>query len=460
VRRDQPVHIRAGENDDQRTMHERGRPLRAVSPRQIEHDRPSSPRHVEHLQDSIGIQLGDVSGKHRNRSPPRQAADQGIRRQPPAGQPEPGPPRAGRRLDAERDVDAAAGDIHIDQQRATGDRRHHRRERGCPDPAATADYPDHAVHPASKPGPLPNFARANTRCGRRTRPVDGSADTPHRNHGRQHAVRILKNVAPVRTAAFFDLDKTIIAKSSVLAFGRPFYQGGLINRRAVLRSAYAQFVFALAGADHDQIERMRAYLTSMCTGWDVAQVREIVSETLHDIIDPIVYDEAVELIGLHKAAGRDVVIVSTSGEEVVAPIGAMLGADEVVATRMVVADGKYTGEIELYAYGPEKASAVLRLAAERGYDLPGSYAYSDSVTDVPMLEAVGHPNVVNPDRALRKIAIDRDWPMLTFSNAVPLRERLAGMRPEHPVVSATVVGAGVAAAGLVWYASKRRAEKA
>ena len=69
-----------------------------------------------------------------------------------------------------------------------------------------------------------------------------------------------------RTAAFFDLDKTIIAKSSVLAFGRPFYQNGLLNRRAVLRSAYAQFVFALAGADHDQIERMRAYLASMCTG--------------------------------------------------------------------------------------------------------------------------------------------------------------------------------------------------
>jgi HAD superfamily hydrolase (TIGR01490 family) len=264
---------------------------------------------------------------------------------------------------------------------------------------------------------------------------------------------------PARSAAFFDLDKTIIAKSSVLAFGRPFYQGGLINRRAVLRSAYAQFVFALAGADHDQIERMRQYLTSMCTGWDVAQVREIVSETLHDIIDPIVYDEAVELIAMHKAAGRDVVIVSTSGEEVVGPIGAMLGADEVIATRMVVADGKYTGEIELYAYGPEKSVAVLDLAKRRGYDLSKSYAYSDSVTDLPMLEAVGHPFVVNADRALRKIATEHDWPALTFSNAVPLRERLAGMRPEHPVVSATVVGAGVAAAGLVWYASKRRATR-
>ncbi len=263
-----------------------------------------------------------------------------------------------------------------------------------------------------------------------------------------------------RTAAFFDLDKTIIAKSSVLAFGKPFYQGGLINRRAVLRSAYAQFVFALAGADHDQIERMRAYLTSMCTGWDVAQVRDIVSETLHEIIDPIVYDEAVELIAMHKAAGRDVVIVSTSGEEVVAPIGAMLGADEVVATRMVVADGQYTGEIDRYTYGPEKAVAVIQLAEERGYDLAGSYAYSDSVTDVPMLEAVGHPYAVNADRALRKVANDREWPLLTFSNAVPLRARIAGMRPEHPATAATVVGASVAAAGLVWYATRRRAERA
>ena len=266
----------------------------------------------------------------------------------------------------------------------------------------------------------------------------------------------MKRVPAVHTAAFFDLDKTIIAKSSVLAFGRPFYQGGLLNRRAVLRSAYAQFVFALAGADADQIERMRAYLTAMCTGWDVSQVREIVSETLHDIIDPIVYDEAVELIGRHKAEGRDVVIVSSSGEEVVAPIGAMLGADEVIGTQMLVEDGKYTGEIGRYAYGPEKAVAMRELAAERGYDLSASYAYSDSVTDVPMLEAVGHPFAVNADRALRRIAAEREWPTLTFSNAVPLRERISGLRPEHPTVTVTAVGAGLAVGGLVWYATKRR----
>jgi HAD superfamily hydrolase (TIGR01490 family) len=268
-------------------------------------------------------------------------------------------------------------------------------------------------------------------------------------------VRILRQVTARRTAAFFDLDKTIIAKSSVLAFGRPFYQNGLLNRRAVLRSAYAQFVFALAGADADQIERMRAYITGMCTGWDVAQVREIVTETLHEIIDPIVYDEAVELIALHHTAGRDVVIVSTSGEEVVAPIGAMLGADDIVATRMVVEDGHYTGAIERYAYGPEKAVAIRELAAQRGYDLAGCFAYSDSVTDVPMLESVGHPFAVNPDRALRRVAAEREWPVLSFDDAVPLRERLSGLRPDHPVTAATVVGAGVAAAGLVWFTARR-----
>ena len=269
------------------------------------------------------------------------------------------------------------------------------------------------------------------------------------------APRIVSEVG--RPAAFFDLDKTIIAKSSTLAFGRPFYQSGLLNRRAVLRSAYAQFVFALAGADEDQMDRLRDYITAMCTGWDVAQIREIVNETLHDIIDPIVYDEAVERIQQHKSAGQDVVIVSSSGEEVVGPIGAMVGADYVLATRMVVSDdGKYTGEIERYVYGPEKAEAVRELAAERGYDLAASYAYSDSITDLPLLEEVGHPTAVNPDRALRKIAVERGWPILTFANGVPLRERISGLRPPHATATLSVASAGVAAVGAAWYALHRR----
>ena len=98
------------------------------------------------------------------------------------------------------------------------------------------------------------------------------------------------------TAAFFDLDKTIIAKSSTLAFSKSFQAGGLISRRAVLRSAYAQFVYLVGGADHDQMEKMRQFMSQLCAGWDVATVREIVADTLHNIVDPLVYDEAVSLI--------------------------------------------------------------------------------------------------------------------------------------------------------------------
>ncbi len=261
---------------------------------------------------------------------------------------------------------------------------------------------------------------------------------------------------PSRTAAFFDLDKTIIAKSSTLAFSKPFHAGGLINRRVVLRSTYAQFVFLLGGADHDQMERMRQYLSSMVTGWDVQTVRDIVAETLHHIVDPIVYDEAVTLIEQHRAEGRDVVIVSSSGYEVVEPIGRLLGADRVIATKMVVADGKYTGEIEHYVYGPEKARAVVEFAATEGYDLASSFAYSDSVTDTPMLEAVGHPVAVNPDKGLRRIATERGWPVQDFTEPAGLSERTGLRAVRTPVLAATAIGAGAAAAGLVIYAAKRR----
>jgi len=259
-----------------------------------------------------------------------------------------------------------------------------------------------------------------------------------------------------RAAAFFDLDKTVIAKSSVLAFGRPFYQGGLLNRRAVLKSSYAQFVFHVSGADEDQMTRMRDYLTAMCTGWDVAQVREIVAETLHDLIDPLIYDEAAGLIEDHHAAGRDVVIVSSSGEEVVTAIGELLGVERVLATRMVEVDGRYTGEIEFYAYGPNKAEAMRELADREGYDLSASYAYSDSSTDLPMLEAVGHPSAVNPDKALRRAAIDNGWPVLSFARPVSLRSRISLRHPSAPIVASAAVGMGAAVAGLAWAAQRRR----
>jgi HAD superfamily hydrolase (TIGR01490 family) len=258
-------------------------------------------------------------------------------------------------------------------------------------------------------------------------------------------------------AAFFDLDKTVIAKSSTLVFGRPFYQGGLVNRRAVLKSTYAQFVYLIAGADADQMDKMRDYLKVLCAGWDVGQVNAIVEETLHDLIDPLVYDEAVSLIEEHRAAGRRVVLVSSSGEEVVRPIGAMVGADDVVATRMVVADGKYTGDIGFYAYGPHKASAIRELAAAQGWGLADCYAYSDSATDLPMLEAVGHPVAVNPDKALRRTAAERGWPVLEFRRPVSLASRLGDVpRPSGQLVATAAVGVGAAALGWRLYSRRTR----
>lgn len=259
-------------------------------------------------------------------------------------------------------------------------------------------------------------------------------------------------------AAFFDLDKTIIAKSSALAFGRPFYTSGLIDRRAVLKSAYAQFVFSLAGADEAQMDRMRDAMARMCRGWDVAQVQQIVDETLHEMIDPLVYAEAVDLIEAHRAAGRDVVIVSSSGAEVVGPIGTLLGVNHVIATEMDVEDGCYTGTIGFYVYGPHKADAIRELATARGYDLDASFGYSDSITDVPMLEAVGHPTAVNPDRALRKVAAERGWPVSNFRKPVRLRDRIPRIpAPPKPVTTGAAVGvAAGAAVGAAWLARRRR----
>nr|VTO96076.1 haloacid dehalogenase-like hydrolase [Mycobacterium riyadhense] len=258
-----------------------------------------------------------------------------------------------------------------------------------------------------------------------------------------------------RTAAFFDLDKTIVAKSSTLAFSKPFFAQGLLNRRAVLKSSYAQFIFLLSGADHDQMDRMRTHLANMCTGWDVEQVKSIVNETLHDIVTPHVFAEAADLIAGHKLCGRDVVVVSASGEEIVGPIARALGATHAMATRMVVEDGKYTGEVAFYCYGEGKVQAIRELAAREGYPLEHCYAYSDSITDLPMLEAVGHPSVVNPDRGLRREATERGWPILSFSRPVSLRDRIPA--PSGAAIATTAaVGITALAAGAVAYALLRR----
>jgi HAD superfamily hydrolase (TIGR01490 family) len=223
------------------------------------------------------------------------------------------------------------------------------------------------------------------------------------------------DVAPKATAAFFDLDKTIISRSSTLAFVPSFYRYGLISRAQAVRGGMAQLAFRLGGADHERMERIKEQLTRLCSGWSVDRVTEIVTMHLAEIIGPMVYPEARGLLDAHRNAGRDVFIVSTSGQEMVGPIGTMLGASGIIATQMRHANGRYTGELEFYAYGEAKALRIRQLAAERGYTLADCFAYSDSHTDLPMLETVGYPHAVNPDRQLRRVAESRGWPVLAFA---------------------------------------------
>ena len=259
-------------------------------------------------------------------------------------------------------------------------------------------------------------------------------------------------------AAFFDLDKTVIAKASMVAFGGPLYREGLISRRLVLRALWGQLVYMQLGASEEKLARMRESVLALTKGWDQRRVRTIVEETLTAVVEPIIYAEAAELIEQHRGDGRLVVIVSASADEIVAPLGRFLGVDEVIASEALVdGEGRYTGEMAFYAYGPYKAEAMRTLATERGIDLEASYAYSDSATDLPMLEAVGHPVVVNPDRVLGRIARDRGWEVRTFAHPVRLRDRVPVPPPGPTAAGAIAVGA--VAGGLVWW-KLRRAELA
>jgi HAD superfamily hydrolase (TIGR01490 family) len=252
-------------------------------------------------------------------------------------------------------------------------------------------------------------------------------------------------------AAFFDLDKTVISKSSSLALSRPMYQAGLVTRSQLLKGAYAQLVYLLIGADDRRMERAKEGILAITKGWDRGQVEKLARESLEKILDPYIYQEALDLIALHHALGRRVYIVSSSPEEVVRPLAERLGADGVIATRAESVDGKYTGKLEFYCYGEQKAGAVRELAEREGIDLSGSYAYSDSATDLPLLEAVGSPVAVNPDRDLRKIAEQRDWQVRDFRNPIPLRRRFAHVpRPSRSLTAAAAGGAVAAALGWIY----------
>ncbi len=248
-------------------------------------------------------------------------------------------------------------------------------------------------------------------------------------------------------AAFFDLDKTVIAKSSTLAFTGKLYKAGMLGRRTLMRAAISQLMFVTFGADEDQLAKTRDAMLQLTKGWDKAEVEMLVEEALEEVVSPLVYAEALFLIDEHMREGRRVYIVSASPEEVVRPLARYIGVEHVIATKARIdAKGLYTGQVEVYAYGPQKAVAVQAVAESEGISLEGSFAYSDSMTDQPLLELVGHPHAVNPDKELRELAEERSWPILDFRRQVSLAKRLT--RPVPLISGATV--AGVIGAGIAW----------
>ncbi|HXZ83218.1 MAG TPA: HAD-IB family hydrolase [Acidimicrobiales bacterium] len=267
---------------------------------------------------------------------------------------------------------------------------------------------------------------------------------------------------PLDEAAFFDLDKTVIAKDAMAAFGGPLRKQGLLKGRPLAQVVLAQVIYLILGSNDRRLDRIRTAVLRLTKGWSRAEVVAIVNDALEGVVEPIIYDEAMDLIDDHHSAGRRVVIVSASPIEIVQPLGRHLGVDATIASEAAVdADGCYTGELAFYAAGPQKADAVRAYAAKTGVDLSRSFAYSDSLTDLPLLELVGHPVAVNPDRGLAKVAAERGWEVQSFIRPVRLRDRVRDRvravppRPAIAIGTSTVV-VGVGAAALGWWLHSRR----
>jgi HAD superfamily hydrolase (TIGR01490 family) len=243
-------------------------------------------------------------------------------------------------------------------------------------------------------------------------------------------------------AAFFDLDKTLLPGSSLFPLAREMYRQRMFTLGDIARLAWDQARFQLVGAEFQAgMERAREASLEAIKGRRVSEVVEFSRDVITREILPRFYPQAVELLSRHKRAGREVYISSSAPQDFLQLLAERLSIDGVVGTLAEVADGCYTGRLDgAMVHGPEKLKRVLRLAEERGIDLARSYAYSDSANDLPLLEAVGNPVAMNPDRHLRAIARRRGWQVLDFRTA---RRR---------TLIASAAGAGAAVSGAAGYA--------
>ncbi len=246
------------------------------------------------------------------------------------------------------------------------------------------------------------------------------------------------------SAAFFDLDRTLLRRSSALALAGSFRERGLIDRRQLAKAAAWQLLFVARGASHEAVRRAAEDGLMVLRGFTPAELRDLVAGAMEPVLKPLVYREPLALVQQHRERGEPVYIVSATLQEIVDELARELGFDGALGTVCEVGpDGTYTGHSVRSLHAQAKADCVRAVAEREGYDLDACTAYSDSHTDVPFLEAVGRPVAVNPDRELRRIAAARGWPVLEFNQrAYPhARRRIPPVVYAAPVLAAALYAA-------------------
>ena len=202
----------------------------------------------------------------------------------------------------------------------------------------------------------------------------------------------------------------------MLALAGTFRRHGLISRLDLVKSALWQVLFAARGASAERVRSAAEEGMKMLNGFSVDALQHLVGDAMETVLRPLVYEEPLRLVEHHHARGERVYIVSATLQEIVQHIADDLGFDGAIGSTCEIVDGRYTGRTLRAAHGVGKANALRELAVAEGFDLGESTAYSDSYSDVPFLEAVGHPVAANPDRKLRRIAAERGWSVVDFAS--------------------------------------------
>jgi HAD superfamily hydrolase (TIGR01490 family) len=245
------------------------------------------------------------------------------------------------------------------------------------------------------------------------------------------------------SAAFFDLDKTLMEGSSALHFARAAYKAGMLSRRKIVSDAWANIRFRLTGSTDEQTDELRQRVLDSIAGQRVVDLARLGPDVLAGVL-PLMYEEMLAVAWEHQDAGRPAYIVTAASQELAETLARVLAFDGGIGMRSEVKDGVYTGRPDgPFTYREGKAQAIRELAEREGIDLSESYAYSDSESDLPMLRAVGHPVAVNPDPALERVAREQGWRVMRFDT---LRRRLR---------LGAAVGLGALLAGGGGYAAAR-----